>query len=317
MDEPAHLLVRRQGRIPNDRFQGFADGGHHPLNESDEDGLAVGEALVEVALGEPRALADRFDGGGAWPDLAHHIETGIQKLFAPLPASLVGADAAIRTDNFAHLDILTRSRSCFYGGWDKRNEDVPTWEVAMACCVAIACVVAAVRAAWAWILGRDPVEEVFPPAATWRSGRVAGMPAPNTSFPTSGPIAETPIGRPLAATVVVYALLIHLLVATGAARIDESMPGGWLARDAVLLGLAVVLMGVASRPMSMPSALVCVGAFWFVLGMVDMHVASGVEIPSLIVDAAFHLSGWWLAVAAAGVLIVERRAETTPLGGSL
>ncbi|HJR90247.1 MAG TPA: hypothetical protein VJ782_08850 [Aeromicrobium sp.] len=183
--------------------------------------------------------------------------------------------------------------------------------------MAIACVVAAVRAAWAWILGRDPAEEVFPPAATWRSGRVAGMPAPNTSFPTSGPIAETPIGRPLAATVVVYALLIHLLVATGAARIDESMPGGWLARDAVLLGLAVVLMGVASRPMSMPSALVCVGAFWFVLGMVDMHVASGVEIPSLIVDAAFHLSGWWLAVAAAGVLIVERRAETTPLGGSL
>ena len=183
----------------------------------------------------------------------------------------------------------------------------------MACCVAIACVFAAVRAAWAWILGRNPVGEVFPPAATWRSGRAAGMPARDTSSSTSGLVAEIPVGHPLAAAVVVYALLVHLLVATGAARNVDS----WLTRDAVLLGLATVLIGVARRPMSMPSALVCVGALWFALGMVDMHVLSGVEIPSLIVDAAFHLSGWWLAVAAAGVLVVERRAESVPVGRSV
>jgi hypothetical protein len=55
---------------------------------------------------------------------------------------------------------------------------------------------------------------------------------------------------------------------------------------------------------------------WFVLGVIDMHVIGGFEFRAIppVLDLAFHLSGWWLAVAAAGVAVVQRRQRAFPMG---
>ena len=182
----------------------------------------------------------------------------------------------------------------------------------MACCAALAIVLALVRTAWARILGRQPGEEVFPPAATWRSGRAVGRPRIEAD-PTA---VGTAIGRPLAATVLAYALFIHLLAATDLAQVDPSGYVGWVVRDAVLAALAIGLLILGRHRMATASALVAVGALWFALGVVDMHVLAAFEFSAvpLALDAAFHLSGWWLAVAAAGVAVEQRRHEAVPIG---
>jgi hypothetical protein len=68
--------------------------------------------------------------------------------------------------------------------------------------------------------------------------------------------------------------------------------------------------------MATAPALVGVGVVWFALGLVDMHVITGLEFSAvpLVLDVAFHLSGWWLAVAAAGVALVQRRQDIVPIG---
>jgi hypothetical protein len=183
-------------------------------------------------------------------------------------------------------------------------------EVTMACCAALAVVFAVVRGAWARILGRGPVEEMFPPAATWRPGVDAVEPRD-----ASAAVTGTVIGGPLAATVLAYALLVHLLVSTGLAQIDSS---GWFVRDAVLTAIAVSLLVLGRRRTATASALVGVGALWFALGVTDMHVFGGFEFRAVppALDAAFHLSGWWLIVAAAGVSVAQRRAHIVPVGSA-
>jgi len=182
----------------------------------------------------------------------------------------------------------------------------------MACCAALAIVLAAMRTGRAWILGRGPVEETFPPAAAWRSGRDLGRPIHDVS----APIAGTAIGRPLAATVLAYALLIHLLASAGLAEVDPPENGGWVVRDAALVAVALGLLVLGRRRTATAPALVGVGALWFALGVVDMHVLTGFEFHAvpLVLDAAFHLSGWWLAVASAGVALVQRRQDVVPIG---
>ena len=64
------------------------------------------------------------------------------------------------------------------------------------------------------------------------------------------------------------------------------------------------------------TALMLTGSLWFVLGAVDMHVLGGFEFDAvpLALDAAFHLSGAWLAVAAAAVAVAQRRPSALPMG---
>lgn len=184
----------------------------------------------------------------------------------------------------------------------------------MACCAALAIVLAVLRTAWARVLGSDPVEETFPPAAAWRSGRDVVRPIREVSAPITG----TAIGRPLAATVLAYALLIHLLASAGLARVETAGIGGWLLRDAALAAAMTAVLVLGRRRTATALALVGVGALWFALGVVDMHVLSGFEFQAvpLVLDAAFHLSGWWLAVAAAGVAFVQRRQDVVPIGAA-
>jgi hypothetical protein len=112
-------------------------------------------------------------------------------------------------------------------------------------------------------------------------------------------------------TVLAYGLLIHALVAAGLAS-----TGGWLLRDAVLGVLAWAFLHFGQRRTSAASALVGAGALWFALGAIDMHVFGGFEFRTvpLVLDVAFHLSGWWLAIAAAGIVVVQRSTEVSPLG---
>jgi hypothetical protein len=184
----------------------------------------------------------------------------------------------------------------------------------MACCAALAVVLAALRTAWARILGRDPVEEAFPPAATWRSGQDAGQTVRTVTAGNTGLV----IGGPLATTALAYALLTHLLVTTGLATIEPTGAAGWYARDAVLAAFAVSLLVLGRRRTATASALVSVGAVWFALGVIDMHVFGGFEFRAvpLALDAAFHLSGWWLMVAAAGVAVGQRRAAVVSVGSA-
>ncbi len=178
----------------------------------------------------------------------------------------------------------------------------------MACCAAIAFVFAVVRTVWSRILGRDPVEAGFPPGATWRAGAAA---SPVTQF---GAVVGTSLGGPLAATVLAYALLVHVLVAVGVAELASA--SGWLGRDAVLGGVALALLSAGRRRMPTASMLVSAGLLWFGLGVIDMHVFSAFEFRTvpLALDLAFHLSGWWLAIAAAGIVVVQRRTDPFPLG---
>jgi len=131
-------------------------------------------------------------------------------------------------------------------------------------------------------------------------------------------VTGTPIGRPLAATVLAYALLIHLLVGTGLAQVDPSGIRGWVVRDAVLAAVGIGLVVLGSHRTSTATALMDVGALWFGLGLVDMHAFAGFEFTAvpLVLDVAFHLSGWWLAIAAAGVAVVQRRQEALPIGAA-
>ena len=182
----------------------------------------------------------------------------------------------------------------------------------MACCAALAIVLAFVRTIWARVLGRGPVEETFPPAAMWRSGRDVGRPM----LEVSASIAGTATGRPLAATVLAYGLLIHVLASAGLARVEPAGIGSWVVRDGALVAVAIGLLILCRRRTATAPALACVGALWFALGVVDMHVLTGFEFHAvpLVLDAAFHLSGWWLAVAAAGVAFVQRRQDVVPIG---
>ena len=182
----------------------------------------------------------------------------------------------------------------------------------MACCAALAVILAAVRTVWARMLGRGPVDEVFPPAATWRSGHGIGEPARVARATVDGIV----IGRALAATVMVYALLTYLLVFTGLAEFNQDGIAGWFVRDAVLAAVALGLLFLGRRRTATTSALVGVGALWFALGVIDMHVFGAFEFHSvpLVLDAAFHLSGWWLMVAAAGVAVVQRRTQLVVIG---
>lgn len=180
----------------------------------------------------------------------------------------------------------------------------------MACCAALAIVLAAVRAAWSRLTGRELVDGAFPPAATWGANREASS--------TREPLGPTPgisLGPVFGATVLAYGSLIHLLAATGLAHVQPSGNAGWLVRDAVL-GAAIVGLLAVRRRTAMASALVGVGALWFALGAVDMHVLGAFEFRAvpLVLDTAFHLSGWWLMVAAAGVAIVQRRQVMLPVG---
>ena len=182
----------------------------------------------------------------------------------------------------------------------------------MACCAALTIVLAFVRTAWARVLGRGPVEDMFPPAGTWRSSR--DFARPTREVPVA--VAGSAIGRPLAVTVLAYLLLTHLLVAMDLAQVGQSGIGGWVARDAALAAVALGLLVVGRRRTAVASGLVGVGALWFALGVIDMHVFDGFEFRAvpLALDAAFHLSGWWLAVAAAGVALVQRRQDVVPIG---
>jgi hypothetical protein len=182
----------------------------------------------------------------------------------------------------------------------------------MACCAALAIVLAFVRMVWARVLGRGPVEELFPPAAAWRSGSSMMRPTPSVPAAHKG----TAIGRPLMVTVLAYILLIHLLAASGLAQVDPVGSVGWIVRDAVLAVVAFGLLLAGRRRVATAPALVGVGALWFALGVLDMHLFAGFEFDAipLVLDTAFHLSGWWLAMAAAGVAVVQRRQETLLIG---
>lgn len=184
----------------------------------------------------------------------------------------------------------------------------------MACCVALAIVLASLRTVGARVLGREPVEELFPPAATWRSGRDV-VRAPREVRPAA---VGTAIGRPLAATVLVYALLIHVLAGTNLAEVAVAGIGGWVARDAVLVAAAFAVLILGRRRTDTAPALVGVGALWFVLGLLDMHALAAFEFNAvpLVLDVAFHLSGWWLAIAAAAVAVVQRRQDALPIGAT-
>ena len=181
----------------------------------------------------------------------------------------------------------------------------------MACCAALAIVFAAVRAAWSRLTGRELVDGAFPPAATWGANRGVVSSVRESLDPPPG----ISLGPALGATVLAYGSLIHLLAATGFAHVQPSGDVGWLVRDAVLGTVIVGLLAIRRRTAT-ASTLVGVGALWFALGAVDMHVLGGFEFRSvpLVLDAAFHLSGWWLMVAAAGVVIVQRRQLTLPVG---
>jgi len=182
----------------------------------------------------------------------------------------------------------------------------------MACCAALAIVLAFLRTVWSRMLGRAPAEDIFPPAATWRSSRDLGRPTRQVPVAVIGPA----IGRPLAATVLAYALLVHLFVAMDMAQVDQSGISGWVARDVVLAAVAIGLLLLGRHRMAVAPALVGVGAVWFALGVIDMHVFTGFEVRAvpLVLDVAFHLSGWWLAVAAAGVALVQRRQGIVSIG---
>lgn len=184
----------------------------------------------------------------------------------------------------------------------------------MACCAALAIVLAFVRAMWARVLGREPMQELFPPAASWSSGSSIARPTPSASEARRG----TAIGRLLGATVLAYVLLIHVLAASGLAQVNQPGSVGWIGRDAVLAVVAVGLLLLGRRRVATAPALVAVGALWFALGVIDMHLFAGFEFASipLALDAAFHLSGWWLAISAGGVALVQRREETFPIGAT-
>jgi hypothetical protein len=181
----------------------------------------------------------------------------------------------------------------------------------MACCAALAIVLAAVRAAWSRLSGRELVDGAFPPAATWAANRGTAASAREQLDPPPG----TLLGLALGATVLAYGALIHLLAATDFAHVQTSGTAGWFVRDAVL-GVAIVGLLTVRRRIATPSALVGVGALWFALGVVDMHLLGAFEFRAvpLVLDTAFHLSGWWLMVAAAGVAIVQRRQVMLPVG---
>ena len=120
----------------------------------------------------------------------------------------------------------------------------------------------------------------------------------------------------MAAAVLAYALLIHLLVGSGLARVEPTGVASWVVRDAVLGVVAIGLLILGRHRMATASALVVVGALWFALGVIDMHIFAGFEFRAvpLVFDVAFHLSGWWVAVAAAGVALVQRRQDLVPIG---
>jgi hypothetical protein len=212
-----------------------------------------------------------------------------------LPTTLVGTHASVRTDNLiGHVDILTRQRSCFYVG-------------AMACCAALAIVLAGLRSAWALLTGGGPVEDGFPPPASWGVGRDA----PATIRPEARARAGMTLGPILGTTVLGYGALVHVLAATGLARVEPS----WLVRDAVL-GVTMIALLAVRRAVPTTTALMLAGGLWFVLGAVDMHVLGRFEFDAvpLALDAAFHLSGAWLAVAAAAVAVAQRRPSALPMG---
>ena len=182
----------------------------------------------------------------------------------------------------------------------------------MACCAALAIVFAAVRTAWGWLLGRAPAVDAFPPGAQWGT---TARPEPTLSL-AAGTQPGVQIGRPLAATVIVYGLLLHVLASSGLADVQAVAGVGWLPRDAGLAVVAVGVLALGRRFMSPASALVGVGALWFSLGVVDMHLLGGFEFQAapVALDAAFHLSGWWLMVAAGAVAALQRRQDTVLLG---
>lgn len=182
----------------------------------------------------------------------------------------------------------------------------------MACCVALAIVLACIRTAKARVLGREPVEDLFPPAAAWSSERDALRPQREVRPAAVG----AAIGRHLAATVLAYALLIHLLAATHLAHVASDGFGGWVVRDAVFVAVAFALLILGRRRTATGSALAGAGVLWFALGVIDMHVFAEFKFSSvpLVLDAAFHLSGWWLAVVAAGVTVVQRRQDPILIG---
>ncbi len=181
----------------------------------------------------------------------------------------------------------------------------------MACCAALAIVLAAVRAAWSRLTGHELVDGAFPPAATWGANHGAAASAPEQLDPPPG----MSLGPAFGATVLAYGSLIHLFAATELAHVQASGNAGWLVRDAVL-GVASVGLLAVRRRTATASALVCVGALWFALGAVDMHLLEAFEFRAvpLVLDAAFHLSGWWLIAAAASVAIVQRRQVMLPAG---
>ena len=165
----------------------------------------------------------------------------------------------------------------------------------MACCAALAFALAFVRTAWGRLLGRAPAEDVFPPAATWRSG------AEVRRSPRVIPAVDagTAIGRPLAATVFAYAVLAHLLVAAGLTRVEPSGVAGWAMRDSVLAAAAIGLLLLGRRRTATAPA----------LPSVRVTVRSATPVPSGAANVAalnWKMPGgrtslsWMVAVAVAG-----------------
>ncbi|MGX1334163.1 hypothetical protein AB7M56_008662 [Bradyrhizobium elkanii] len=76
----------------------------------DQQSLAVGKGLVEIALGQLGRLADRLHGGAAIADLAIDLDRRIDQLKPPLGAAFLGVHTAIEAGFPAacHESVLTR-----------------------------------------------------------------------------------------------------------------------------------------------------------------------------------------------------------------
>ena len=97
-------IQRQRGAQPRFRIvAGSRCGSRHLLVQmaddmvigGDQQGFAVGEGLIEIALGELGGLTDRLHRRDAIADLAIDLDCRVDQLEPPLAAAFVGVHAAI------------------------------------------------------------------------------------------------------------------------------------------------------------------------------------------------------------------------------
>lgn len=185
----------------------------------------------------------------------------------------------------------------------------------MGCCIAIAFVIAIARRA---LLGPARPEVAFaPPARRAAPGETLPIPASPVVAHAGGGGLSLVLGA-VAVTAALYAGVVAALRWTGVAVSTAAPPVGWAGRDVAVAGIGIVAAVVAAirydGPATGPgSALLWVGAAWFGLGLLDMHVFAVFEIAPGSVLANLVLHGLGPVAMAVGAVswLARVRSEAT------